>query len=220
MSTTRLRDTGLVLLVAAAAMLGGCAISDDGPPVTQQRDVGDFSVVDVSGAATLDVLVGPAATLSLTGSQKTLDAVEARVVNGTLVVKRRGMTFWTSGSGPLQIRLTAPQLKSLGVNGAGKVSVNGLAGGELALQINGAGELEATGTLDSLSVSMNGAGNMDLSRLVTNAATVTVNGAGNLEVNATGSLVATVNGVGNVRYLGKPAQVHPTINGVGSISPR
>ena len=66
---------------------------------------------------------------------------------------------------------------------------------------------------------MNGAGDMDLSRLESTDATVVVNGAGSMDVNATGTLVATVNGVGSIDYYGKPAGLTTTINGVGSISP-
>jgi Putative auto-transporter adhesin, head GIN domain len=67
---------------------------------------------------------------------------------------------------------------------------------------------------------MNGAGKMDLSQLEAVSALVTANGAGSIDVNSTGSLDATVNGVGTINYYGKPAKVTTAINGVGSISPR
>jgi hypothetical protein len=172
------------------------------------------------GAATIDVLVGPVQSLSLTAPRETLAALDASVKNGTLILEQRKRGFWWMNQGKLQIRITLPALDAVAINGAGDVSINGLAGGELSLAAQGASDLEASGKVDTLNASINGAGDMDLSRLVATTATVSVNGAGDLTVNVTGTLNAQVNGVGSIDYLGHPATVVPTIHGVGSISPK
>ena len=207
---------GLIALPALVA----CGQVTSGPAVSEQRTVESFHAIEMRGAATIDVLVGPAQSISLTAARETLAALDASVKNGTLILEQRKRGFWMMKHGNLQIRITAPTLDAVAINGAGDVSINGLTGGELSLAVQGASDLEASGKVDTLNASINGAGDMDLSRLVATTATVAVNGAGDLTVNVTGTLNAEVNGVGSIDYLGHPATVVPAIHGVGSISPK
>jgi Putative auto-transporter adhesin, head GIN domain len=199
-------------------VMTGCGAAA-GPTITQQRGVEAFHSVDLRVAATVDILVGPPASLSLTADAKTLEELDAHVQAGMLIIDQQRHRSWFGRSGQLQIRLTAPSLKSVTLNGAGELTVNGLNGGPLALVLQGAGNIEASGVVDILTARVNGAGNMDLSHLESREATVSVNGAGNLEVNATQNLDATVNGVGSISYAGKPQNLTTSIHGVGSITP-
>jgi hypothetical protein len=220
MSITRLPEVTRAGLLGCALLLAACSGSAEGPPVTQTRDVGEFSAVELRGSATLDVLVGTAASVTLVGDTRTLEKFTTRVQDGTLLVEQKSGWMWFTNGGDLQARITVPALRALTLNGAGNVSINGLAGGELVVTLQGAGNVEATGSLDALVAVMNGAGNMNFTRVTARDVTATTNGAGNLDVSASGKLVATVNGVGSINYAGKPAQVETAINGVGSISPR
>jgi hypothetical protein len=204
---------GIVLVV-----LAGCS-AQMGPPVTQQRGVDAFHSVDLRAVGTVDILVGPPASLSVTADAQTLEDLDIHVQAGMLIIDQHSHWSWFGRSGQLQIRLTAPSLKAVALNGAGELTVNGLNGGPLALVVQGAGNIDASGRVDILTARINGAGNMDLSRVEAREATVSVNGAGSLEVNATESLDATVNGVGSINYAGKPQNLTTSINGVGSISP-
>jgi hypothetical protein len=74
--------------------------------------------------------------------------------------------------------------------------------------------------VESLNALVNGAGNLDLRRLAAAQARVVVNGTGNVDVDASDRLDATVNGVGNIEYQGKPKVLNTAIHGIGSIRPR
>jgi hypothetical protein len=198
--------------------LGACG-SVAGPTTTEQRGVDGFHAIDLRGVATMDILVGPAASMSLTGDANSLATLKTRVQEGTLILEtQRG--WFAKGNSHLQIRLTTPALDAVALNGAGDITVNGLQGGPLVLVVQGAGNLEASGAVDVLTARTNGAGNLDLSHLDAREATVAVNGAGNIEVNASQKLDATVNGVGSITYAGKPKDLVSAIHGVGSISPK
>jgi hypothetical protein len=202
----------------ATLVLAGCQEADTGPTSTEDRPVGAFQSIDFDGAAKLDILVGPAPSLSITGGPKSRAAFTSRVDGDKLVLNSHN-SFWQQNPGNFAVRVTVPQLRNLTVSGAGEISVNGVGGESLKLSLNGAAGLEASGKVDTLAVQMNGAGHMDLSRLEAVSATVSTNGAGSIDVNSTGTLDATVNGVGSINYYGKPAKVTTAINGVGSISP-
>jgi hypothetical protein len=216
MSITRLLS--LALAAGATLALAGCVERDTGPVTTESRPVDTFTAIDFRGAAKVDVQVGPAPSLGITATPKTLAALKSRVEGGKLFLES-GTGFWHSQPGKLEIRITVPELHAMSVSGAGDIEVAGLAGASLNLTLNGAADFNATGRIGMLTVAMNGAGDMDLSRLEATDATVVVNGAGSMDVNATGTLVATVNGVGSIDYYGKPSGLTTTINGVGSIGP-
>jgi hypothetical protein len=205
---------------ALALALAGCqAAEDTGPASAEDRPVGAFQAITLEGAAQLDILVGPAPSLSVTGSQKARADFTTRVEGDTLHLDSHS-SLWQANPGKIVVRVTVPQLSSLKVRGAGEISVGGVSGDALDVLFDGAANLEANGTVGTLTVQMNGAGKMDLSRLEAVSAIVTANGAGSIDVNSTGSLNATVNGVGSIDYYGKPAKLTTAINGVGSISPR
>jgi hypothetical protein len=215
-SRRALRGAALLLL----SVLAACQRYEEGSQVTQNRGVDAFHSVELRGAATLDVLVGAQQSLVVEGGSRGLERLRTEVRNGRLVIESRGNWLWNQGTTRLRVRITVPQLRALELNGAGNITINGLDGGALALVLSGAGALEGGGRVETLTARVNGAGSIDLSRLEATDAEVAVNGTGSIDVNVTGRLDATVNGVGNIEYLGKPAQLNSSINGVGSIGPR
>ena len=222
MSTTRSPDRVpfAAAVLACTLLLAACLPPAAGRPISQPLAVSAFESVDVRGAATIEVAVGQTHSLVIEGSQEDVESIASRVENGTLVIEDRDGWLWQPRRGSLQLRIATPALKALTVSGAAKVRLHGLSGGDLSLAVQGAGDLNGSGTVSRLDAQLSGAGNMELSGLTATDATVVVNGAGNMDLNVTGSLVATVNGVGNIHYRGNPAQVKTAMNGVGSISPR
>jgi hypothetical protein len=69
-------------------------------------------------------------------------------------------------------------------------------------------------------VVVSGAGDVRLERLVAQEAEVEVSGAGSVHVHATDSLTASVSGVGDVVYSGRPEDVQEEVSGVGEVRPR
>jgi hypothetical protein len=212
------RFAALVLpALALLSLLSACS-RVGGPRVTQSRTVEPFTSVELRGSGQLDVLIGEAPTLVIESDEESLRELSTNVRDGRLVIETQS-SFWMRG-GEYHIRLTTPQLESLALNGATRASIHGFAGGRTSLILSGAGDLEASGTVDRVVAQVNGAGSLDLGKLESTDAEVVVNGTGNIKVRATGRLDATVNGVGNIEYFGKPRDLNTAIHGVGSIEPR
>jgi hypothetical protein len=85
------------------------------------------------------------------------------------------------------------------------------------LTINGSGKIEADGKVRQLMGVMNGSGKMLLDELEAQDGIVTVNGSGDIEVKATGTLRASVNGSGNIDYVGEPEKVFKSVRGSGKV---
>jgi putative autotransporter adhesin-like protein len=213
------RTLGSLAATLTLLLLAPSCTRVQGPPVSQTRDVEPFQSIELRGGATIDVLVGEKQSVVVQADGEGLDELRTRVADGTLVIDTQSRFFWMRNP-EVKVRITVPELQRLVANGAVKASLNGYAGGETALVLSGAGDIEASGTVDTLRVMVNGAGNLDLRHLAARDARVVVNGTGSVEIDASDRLDATVNGVGNIRYQGKPKMLNTAIHGVGSIGPR
>lgn len=188
--------------------------------IDEVRNVENFDSIELRGAAKLNITVGPATSLNISGSERVLKRVDTRVHGDKLVISVDKSRSWFTNQGSLVVNITTPTLKSLESNGAGEIDIKGLNGGEQRLELAGAHQLNAEGHVDKLRLKLSGAGDVDLNKLTIAEARVTVNGAGNVELHVTDSLRAEVNGVGAVTYSGDPLKVESELHGLGSISRR
>lgn len=83
--------------------------------------------------------------------------------------------------------------------------------------MSGTGALTISGTADKAIVRVEGVGSFEGYELVTFDMDITVSGVGAAKVYATDKLIATINGVGSIRYLGDPNTKSLNSNGLGSI---
>ena len=219
MSITRLRSHAsgrAAIALAAALLLGACSRpANEGPLRSESRSVGDFHSVNVRGAANASIQVGPAASLTISAGENTLQNLTTTVREGMLIVEQK--KGWWLSHGNVELQITLPVLQEVVISGAGNADITDARGESLELSLQGAGNLVAKGEIGTLAVNINGAGNANLGGLRARAAKVVVNGTGNVSVHATEELDAVVNGVGSVRYIGTPPKLDTKVNGVGSI---
>ena len=213
-------------LAAAALLLGGCSDrgdnwADQGPLVSERRELNGFDSIRVEGATKLEITIGEPVSVLVKGHESAVQRVETNVHRGTLNIKGKARDWIVrNNNSRLTVQITLPKLESLQVEGGNDVSVVGFKGGDTRIKAAGAANLKADGQLDQLTVRMSGAGNADLSKLLVADATVTVDGVGNVVVNPIESLDATMNGVGAIFYTGTPRRVNTRMNGLGTIAQR
>ncbi len=209
----------LALLTGATAALfagAGTAPGQAAEDVSVTPHLSGFDKVQVAGAFETHITAGAATTrIVVSGSRAAVDRVTTEVKGHTLVVgMRSGMNLF-DGTPTLTIAL--PALRGFSNQGAGSVKIGGLAGGDVAIENDGAASITASGSASHLSISLNGVGKVDTTALDARDATVDNDGVGSVRVRASGSLSMNVNGVGEIRYAGKPAHVQSAVNGIGSI---
>ncbi|GAA4287424.1 GIN domain-containing protein [Georgenia daeguensis] len=239
--TTRTLTATLGLLSAVALLTAGCGIAGPTGAVTTEKHDVDASVTAVRLDGTGDLRVrtgGPAASLSVTAHESTLDELTTEVQDGVLVLGvRPGMRL--RDLGPVTYDLVLPGLDAIGVQGTGDVAASLTPGDSLRIAVEGTGEVRATdvdvddllveidgtgsvglaGTARSQEVRIGGTGSYEGAALSSENAVVTLSGTGSADVEASRSLSATVEGTGSVTY-GGGADVTSRVDGLGTVRER
>ncbi len=211
----------LPVLLMTTLALGACHDADFGNAAlrTEARQVGSFDSIDLKGAARLEVVIGSAASLTVTGRDEVLQRLKTEVRDGTLYVGNERHSWISLGTGPrITLHVTVPQLAALSLEGGNDVLLTGFNGGATKLRLEGATHLKGVGEVRTLTLFMAGAGHADLKDLVADEASITVAGVGSVLVHPKNSLDATMNGVGAILYTGSPREVTTHMNGLGTIA--
>jgi hypothetical protein len=208
----------LALLVAVAALaLTAC---DNGPPVTQTRDLGGFTRLEVSGDLSLDVRLfnRPDPGVRITAGSKSIDRIKTQVVGDVLRVstRSRGLTIGPDPLGDVEISLGVPVLLALRVDGQADVTLSGLSAKSFELRVNGSGDVQARGRVDDLEMEVDGSAETDLKGLATQNASVRIDGSGDSQLRVARSLELIVEGSGDVSYFGRPS-VSSRLEGSGNV---
>ena len=145
-------------------------------------------------------------------------AVEGRSLKYHLMVKDLEGIF-VQGAAQVKMNGIKTQSLYLTLKGAGEVLITGIEAGLVDIDLPGAGVISASGRTERLNVSVKGAGSFDGPRLESRDAVVNLRGVGKASVWATGTLDASVEGVGAIDYYGNP-QVRQQVGGLGKINRR
>ena len=211
------RPLAILAALAAAASLAGC---DNGPAVSQTRDLGGFTRLEVSGDISLDIRLfnRPDPGVRITAGAKAIDRVKTEVVGDVLRVstKSRGLTIGPDPLGDVQISLGVPALLALRVDGEADVNLSGLSAKSFELRVDGSGLVQARGRVDDLEMEVDGSAETDLRNLATQNASVRIDGSGDTELRVARSLQLIVEGSGDVTYYGRPA-VSSRLEGSGDV---
>ena len=212
------RAFGILAALGAIAALTGC---DSGPPVSQTRDLGGFTRLEVSGDLSLDIRLfnRPDPGVRITAGTKSIDRVETEVVGDVLRVstKSRGLTIGPDPLGDVQISLGVPALLALRVDDQADVTLSGLSAKSFELRVNGSGDVRARGRVDDLEMEVDGSAETDLSDLSTQDASVRIDGSGDSQLRVSRSLELIVEGSGDVTYRGRPS-VSSRLEGSGDVT--
>jgi hypothetical protein len=173
--------TALLIPIAATVLLTGCSLADDGPRVTQTRDVDTFTRIDNDSSADVRLHVGEPLSVRVRAGEKVIDDVHTDVRDGVLRVRFDHSGF---GGNDVVVEASVPSLQGIDVSGSG--------------------DIEADGRTDRLSLDVDGSGDADVADLVARTARVTVSGSGDASVRADDELDLRLDGSGDIEYRGNP----------------
>jgi hypothetical protein len=209
-----------VVAIAALAALVNLAADDGGTmrgsgvEVTDQRELAPFAAIELAGANTVTVRVGPAQAVAVTGDDNLVDNVSTTVRANRLLIDDRG-GFDTEA--PMSVTVSVPSLDALSLSGMGTVTVVGVTGPEFTADLSGTGTLVVSGSVDRLTATQSGFGTLELGGLAARDVIARLEGTGDVNVQATSTLDATLTGTGSIVYSGSPSVTrHNT--GVGSVT--
>lgn len=238
-------DMKTTLLVSLLALLtisySGCkkdsdkdCVNGDGDLVIDTRQPGNFEQVIANGAYDISFSIMPDARIDLFGDANILTLIETNVTNTTLLIDVQDDRCYNATQ-TIEATLTAPVISSVTLNGAGKISGNGIIQDRLSFEVNGAaiinssfevtehntvingsGDATLVGQATNASFTITGAGSVLASTLLTDNCTIVISGTGDVRIHVTEKLNVTISGSGNVYYTGDP-DITSNISGSGQI---
>jgi len=200
-----------LLALAAALSFAATAHADD-----QVRNMPAFTSISVTGPISIAVDAGKAQSVTLRGDARFLQDVTSEVVNGELRLGVRGKKN-ISWHGDPRVVITVPDLRAVGVEGAGEVKLNQIRGERFDVNYRGAGSMSIKGEVKTFKMQAEGVGEVDAKTFLADDVNVVFRGIGDVKVFARNRLDATVQGIGNLTYYGKPRSVNKSASGLGSV---
>jgi hypothetical protein len=207
----------LVLIGLIALAVAGCG---GGPTVTQTRDLAPFTAIDVNSGVNIDIVPGNTRDVVVTGGKDVIDRVRTVVEDGRLEVsiKDHGLVIGPDPFDDVRVEVAAGVLDTIRVQGSGDLDLGRVDREKLTIVVQGGADIDASGTVDDLTLEIEGAGDADLGELEARTARVQVEGAGDADLNVTDELDVSVEGAGDVSYRGNP-RVRQRVEGAGEVRP-
>jgi len=226
---------GLVLAAGCGSVVASESAAAGGE-TSRSFPLSGFDRIALRGADDVEVRVGPAESVSVTGPAALLDRLEVEVRDGELRLgRKRGDGPWRDGTARFTVtlpRLTAAAVAGSGdmridraearsfaasVAGSGDLSIGALAADALDLSVAGSGDLAVGGRTRALNVSIAGSGDIDAARLRAERADISLAGSGNVRAGVDSEAAVSILGSGDVEILGN-AKCRVSKMGSGSVT--
>ncbi len=208
--------------------------------ITEERSVGDFSSVRLTGIGHLNLKQGEKSSVTVKAPAALIRKIKTSITGDTLTIGYRfALVKWirsAAGIRDIEFHVTSPKLESISCSGAGNITSEGRIKGEtlelkssgagnvdldigvkdIIVKLMGAGTINLKGTAETQEVTVTGAGKLEAFNLTSKAAMVDSRGSGHCLINVTESLDVTIRGVGRVKYKGQP-KINSKITGFGNL---
>lgn len=221
----------LPLFAAAAMMLAlaaGCSTEDSivnpdqvvgsGRLVSQDRTVGAFTGIRVTGIANVVVQEDPVQALRIEADDNILDRITTTVQGGLLTI---GLQSGSYSNITVNVYASMETIKRLEVSGSANFSTaTPMHTDSLTCRITGAGNMTIQGSASAAVFEITGAGAIQAFAMTLERGWSIISGTGAIETTVSRQLTASITGVGSITYAGNPSTVNQTITGVGSVKPR
>jgi hypothetical protein len=168
---------GLFVVLAFTTMsIAACdafGVRGQGEVTTEPRQVDTFTAIDVGGGIRLIAAAGQPQSVAVRAQPNILPLIVMEVSNGTLRVTSSERFTTTEG---VEVNVSVPTLSALTLSGGSNGQASGIVGTELTVTLSGGSRLDATGTIESLTLNGSGGSRAELEQLA--AATVAVDLSG------------------------------------------
>ena len=201
----------------------------------EDRQVSDFTGIEVSGAFTVYLRMGDKCALTVIAKDDVLSKVKTSVSSGVLHVEM-DQDWWDNNNSKVELYVTLTTLRQIELSGACVVkSKNTLRGSTIDIEASGASKLDLALQCNLLEADFSGATNVTLRgtcakvNIETSGASaiygadlqaenmnLDVSGASKAEVNVTTQLVVDASGASKVRYKGNPS-ITQDVSGASSV---
>lgn len=213
--------TGIFLVFTAGSCLQGKHVVGSKNYISKEVKADHFSEIKLSGSANITYQQDTRSHVEIHGSDNIIPLVETYVDGNTLIIKfKKGVNIW---KGKLEIKVFAPELNRLTINGSGNVKlVNGIQTSKnIEFHINGSGNIQGKElNCQKMAISINGSGDVRLQQIESQECHASISGSGNINLNGK-AIQATysIPGSGNIQAADLETEnTTANISGSGDIS--
>jgi len=214
----------------------GERISGNGHITSQQKNVGSFNSVDVSGQVVVHVRQDASSSVKIETDENLLQYLDV-FTDGDRLVIRTKEGFNLDPSKDIIAYVSAPVFKDIDLSGQCDIVGDGpLSGNEplsmhvsgqgdislevhlpkVSTEISGQGTVSLKGQVNDFNASVSGQGDVKCFDLITENTTLDISGGSDVEVTANKQLNIDASGSSSVNYKGN-ANVNQNISGAGSV---
>lgn len=196
-----------------------------------------FDRITLAGPDDLTFVTEGEHAVSATGDAEALKALQYKVRDGELRIRRKPSNWSFGDKGEATIAINAPVLRSLMIAGSGSAKVDRMEGDEVKLTIAGSGDadiarltaqslkgsiagsgsMKLAGSADTSKISIAGSGSVLGERFASDTVDISIAGSGDVTMASNGSVDASLMGSGDVTIKGN-AKCKSSTMGSGSIS--
>ena len=203
-------------LLAVLLLVSACSVTKgSGRVVTETREVGGFTKVELSGSGELTIEKTGTESLSISAEDNLLPQLTSDVSGGTLTLGTKPNTSILPTK-PITYSLTVKDLTGIAVSGSGSVRASDLTTNSLTTKISGSGTITASGAVNDQDVDISGSGRYQAEQMTSKAVKAQISGSGTASVLASDLLDVKISGSGTLTYSGNP-QVTQQISGSGKL---
>jgi len=190
-------------------------IEGSGNIVSVDRELSDFQSISLLGSIDVNIINSNATSCTVVGDDNIIEHVKTEINNNTLKIYID--KNYTSKK-ELAVNLSVMKIDEVSVSGSGDIKFKDYKDDKLSLKISGSGNISGNGTVETLIGTINGSGDLLLKKLHSKSSKININGSGDAELWVSNSLIAKINGSGDISYYGNPENVESKINGSGEIN--
>lgn len=189
-------------------------IKGSGVAVSEAREADDFTGVDVGGVFQVEITAGKEFSVLVDADDNLLQYIKTEVNGDVLQIET---TERINSTTPIRVRISAPDIESIGASGASKVSLAGVKNSNLRVDTSGASKVKIEGETAEVTIEASGASNVDAEALKAKNAEVDTCGASSVNLFITERLVSEASGASRISYSGNPASVEKRTSGAGRV---
>lgn len=214
-----------LLLVTSCSLINGLGlqtIRGSGEIITENRDVSNFTHVDVCCGMELYLTQNGTESLRIEADDNILPEIETRVVDQKLEI-----TYLSNNkviyqpTQPAKIFLMVKDIQAVSISGGGIFNVKNLSGNNFDLDLSGGSDAEiGTIEVDQMNVGVSGGGNFQSDLIKVDAINLELSGASDAWIDdiSTNSIVINCSGGGNVAISGYAETSEVELTGGGDFN--
>lgn len=227
----------LVVIVLSAAALSSChigCIEGTGKKVTENRKLGNFKTIDISGEFKINLKQDSSIGVSVTADDNLMKYIRTEVSGDKLRIYSRKNIC---SNQPVTVNVGVKSLEEINTAGVTTIASVGrintenltfkfagvtkvdmdLSAADVETSGSGSTELNLKGQAASHKVNISGVGELHALDFVVGSYDIKISGSGDSQINVLKSLVTHISGYSSIEYRGNPSEVDTNKSGASQI---